>query len=213
MDKDEKLRPSQSFPSLCSSLQSHPEHRAVPLRKSVSVSELVARYQSILDCESSMPKPEHTKLMERRHLSQANVNPMEKKCALSQNHPNDVSRSKSMENIRPTRSNLRGLLTSFDTPKSTPRNNTLSFAPLKTTIPSGVLRKREADTSIMTTIQPLSRERKPCKDASFPSSLQGNQRKAQWSPATIPRKESAAKVRSGCFVRGAVKVDFDRYWT
>ncbi|XP_064361774.1 xin actin-binding repeat-containing protein 1 isoform X2 [Dromaius novaehollandiae] len=198
MDKAEKLRPAQSLPALCHSPRSRAEHRAVPLRKSVSVSELVARYQSILDCESNMSKQEHPELMERRHLSQANVNPMGKKCALSQNHLNDVSRSKSMEdlpmhNIGPTRRNLRGLLTSFDIAKATPRSKTLSFAPLKTASPNGILRKREADTRIMTTIQPLSRESKPRKDASFPSSLQGSQRKAQWSPATITWKESAEK--------------------
>ncbi|KFQ84408.1 hypothetical protein N337_12482 [Phoenicopterus ruber ruber] len=43
MEKAEKLRPAQSFPFLCHSPRSSPEHRAVPLRKSVSVSELVAR--------------------------------------------------------------------------------------------------------------------------------------------------------------------------
>ncbi|KGL77153.1 hypothetical protein N309_11756 [Tinamus guttatus] len=43
MDKAEKLRPAQSFPALCSAPCSHPERRAVPLRKSTSVSELVAR--------------------------------------------------------------------------------------------------------------------------------------------------------------------------
>ncbi|KFW66716.1 hypothetical protein AS28_04544, partial [Pygoscelis adeliae] len=42
MEKAEKLRPAQSFPFLCHSPRSSPERRAVPLRKSVSVSELVA---------------------------------------------------------------------------------------------------------------------------------------------------------------------------
>lgn len=97
----------------------------------------------------------------------------------------------------PTR-NLKGLLTSFDTPKATQRCKTLHFAPLKTPSPSGILREREADTRIMTTIQPLSVETKPRKDPSFPSSLQSIQRKAQWSPATTKWKESPAKV-SSCF--------------
>ncbi|KFQ66223.1 hypothetical protein N334_05515, partial [Pelecanus crispus] len=44
MEKADKLRPAQSFPSLCHSPRSSPDHRAVPLRKSVSVSELVARW-------------------------------------------------------------------------------------------------------------------------------------------------------------------------
>ncbi|XP_068790269.1 xin actin-binding repeat-containing protein 1 [Struthio camelus] len=199
MEKAEKLRPAQSFPVLCRSPSSRLERRAVPLRKSMSVSELVARYQSILDCESNMSKQEHPKLMERGHLSQINDDPVGKKCALTQNHPNDASRSKSMEhlpmhNISLTKRNFRGLLTSCDTPKATPRSKTLSSTLLKTASPNGILRKREADTRIMTTIQPLmSRERKPCKDPSFSSSLQGNQRKAQRSPATITWKESTAK--------------------
>ncbi|XP_075602850.1 xin actin-binding repeat-containing protein 1 isoform X3 [Balearica regulorum gibbericeps] len=65
MEKAEKLKPAQSFPFLCHSPRSSPEHRAV-LRKSVSVSELVARYQSILDCESSMSKQEHRKSIQRK---------------------------------------------------------------------------------------------------------------------------------------------------
>ncbi|KFP68113.1 hypothetical protein N322_10667, partial [Cariama cristata] len=44
MEKTEKLRPAQSFPFLCHSSRSSPESRAVSLRKSVSVSELVARW-------------------------------------------------------------------------------------------------------------------------------------------------------------------------
>lgn len=43
MEKAKKLRPAQSFPSLCHSPRSNPELRAVLLRKAVSVSELVAR--------------------------------------------------------------------------------------------------------------------------------------------------------------------------
>ncbi|KFO84917.1 hypothetical protein N320_07757, partial [Buceros rhinoceros silvestris] len=43
MEKAEKLRPAQSIPFLCQSSRSSPEPRAVLLRKSVSVSELVAR--------------------------------------------------------------------------------------------------------------------------------------------------------------------------
>ncbi|XP_054673404.1 xin actin-binding repeat-containing protein 1 isoform X2 [Grus americana] len=136
--------------------------------------------------------------MERRYLSQTSVSPMGKKHALSQSHCSDMSWSKSMEDLpipninAPTR-NLKGLLTSFDTPKATQRCKTLHFAPLKTPSPSGILREREADTRIMTTIQPLSVETKPRKDPSFPSSLQSIQRKAQWSPATTKWKESPAK--------------------
>ncbi|KFP07320.1 hypothetical protein N300_12053, partial [Calypte anna] len=45
MEKSQKLRPSQSFPLLCHSPKSSPEQsRTVPLRKSVSVAELVARW-------------------------------------------------------------------------------------------------------------------------------------------------------------------------
>ncbi|PKU35857.1 xin actin-binding repeat-containing protein 1 [Limosa lapponica baueri] len=198
MEKAEKLRPAQSFPFLCHSPRSSPERRAVALRKSVSVSELVARYQSILDCESTMSKQEHPKLMERRHLSQNKVSPMEKKHALSQSHRTDMSWSKSMEdlpipNINVPARNLKGLLTSFDIPKTTQRCKTLPFAPLKTPSPNGILRKREADARIMTTIQPLSMETKPHKDPSFPSSLQRIQRKAQWSPDTIKWNESPVK--------------------
>ncbi|KAM9302631.1 xin actin-binding repeat-containing protein 1 [Morus bassanus] len=197
MEKAEKLKPAQSFPFLCHSPRSSPERRAV-LRKSVSVSELVARYQSILDCESSMSKQEHPKLMERRFVSQTKVSPMEKKHALAQSHPRDMCLSKSMEDLpipnisAPTR-NLKGLLTSFHTAKATPQCKSLHFAPLKTPSPNGILRKREADPRMMTTMQPLSMETKSHKDPSFPSSLQSIQRKAQWSPATIKRKESTAK--------------------
>ncbi|XP_027551275.1 xin actin-binding repeat-containing protein 1 isoform X2 [Neopelma chrysocephalum] len=66
MEKAEKLRPAQSFPSLCCSPRSNPELRAVLLRKAVSVSELVARYQSILDCDRSMTKQEHPKSIPRK---------------------------------------------------------------------------------------------------------------------------------------------------
>ncbi|XP_030368703.1 uncharacterized protein LOC115619882 isoform X2 [Strigops habroptila] len=198
MEKAEKLRPAQSLPFLCRSPRSNPEHRAVLLRKSVSVSELVARYQSILDCESSMSKQEHPKLMERRHLSQINVSPMGKSYAFSQSHPTDTCSSKSMEdlpipNISAPARNLKGLLTSFDTPKATPRCKSLHSASLNTPSPSGILRKREADARIMTTIQPLGMETKLHKDPSFPSSLKSIQRKAQRSPATINWKESTAK--------------------
>ncbi|CAM9238821.1 unnamed protein product [Bubo scandiacus] len=199
MEKTKQLRPAQSFPFLCHSLRSSPERRAVSLRKSVSVSELVARYQSILDCESSMSKQEHPRLMERRYLSQTNVSPMGKNYVLSQSHPSDMYLSKSMENLPisnisgPTR-NLKGLLTSFDIPKATPLCKSLHFASLKISSPNGILRKREADARIMTTIQPLSMETKPHKDQSFPSSLQSIQRKARCSPAIIKWKESPAKV-------------------
>lgn len=44
MEKAEKLRPAQSFPSLCHSPRSNPELRTLLLRKAVSVSELVARW-------------------------------------------------------------------------------------------------------------------------------------------------------------------------
>ncbi|KFP83947.1 hypothetical protein N310_12565, partial [Acanthisitta chloris] len=44
MEKSAELRPVQSFPTLCHSPRSNPECRAVVLRKSVSVSELVARW-------------------------------------------------------------------------------------------------------------------------------------------------------------------------
>ncbi|KFR09040.1 hypothetical protein Y956_03923, partial [Nipponia nippon] len=44
MEEAEKLRPAQSFPFLCHSPRSSPESRVIPVRKSVSVSELVARW-------------------------------------------------------------------------------------------------------------------------------------------------------------------------
>ncbi|XP_027516467.1 xin actin-binding repeat-containing protein 1 isoform X2 [Corapipo altera] len=66
MEKAEKLRPVQSFPSLCCSPRSNPELRAVLLRKAVSVSELVARYQRILDCDRNMTKQEHPKSIQRK---------------------------------------------------------------------------------------------------------------------------------------------------
>lgn len=124
---------------------------------------------------------------------------MGKKHALSQSHRSDISWSKSMEdlpipNINAQTRNLKGLLTSFDTPRATQRCKTLPFTPLKTPSPNGILRKRENDARIMTTIQPLSMDTKPHKDPSFPSSLQTIQRKAQWSPATIKWKESPVKV-------------------
>ncbi|KFP27529.1 hypothetical protein N325_02579, partial [Colius striatus] len=43
MEKAEKLMPAQSFPVLCHSPRSSPESGVV-LRKSVSVSQLVARW-------------------------------------------------------------------------------------------------------------------------------------------------------------------------
>ncbi|XP_071416589.1 uncharacterized protein [Pithys albifrons albifrons] len=198
MEKAEKLRPAQSFPSLCHSPRNNPVHRAVLLGKAVSVSELIARYQSILDCERNMTKQEHPKLMERRYPSQTNATPMGKNYALSPSHPSNMCPNKSMEGLpipnisAPTR-NLKGLLTSSDTPKVTPRCKSLHCAPLKTPPPKGLLRKREADASPMTTIQPLSMEPRPRKDPSFLSSLQNFQRKAEQSPATIKWKESSAK--------------------
>ncbi|EOA95189.1 hypothetical protein Anapl_17982, partial [Anas platyrhynchos] len=153
MEKAEKLRPAQSLPFLCHSPRGIPEHEAVPLRKSVSVSELVARYQSILDCESKMSKKEYPKLMERRYLSQTNGNPMGKKYSLSQSHRGDVSWNKSTEDlpihkISATTRNLQGLPTPFDTRKANPQSNTSPFAPLKTPPHNGILRKREADTRV-----------------------------------------------------------------
>ncbi|XP_057254277.1 uncharacterized protein LOC130593268 [Pezoporus wallicus] len=198
MEKAEKLRPAQSLPFLCHSPRSNPEHRAVVLRKSVSVSELVARYQSILDCESNMLKQDHPKLMERRYLSQINVSPMGKNYAFSQSHPSGVCSSKSMEDLpfpnisAPTR-NLKELLTIFDTPKATPQCKTLPSASMNTPSPNGILRKREADARMLTTIQSPSMDTKAHKDPSFPSSLQSIQRKAQRSPVTIKWKESTTK--------------------
>ncbi|XP_062477366.1 xin actin-binding repeat-containing protein 1 isoform X1 [Pezoporus occidentalis] len=198
MEKAEKLRPAQSLPFLCHSPRSNPEHRAVVLRKSVSVSELVARYQSILDCESNMLKQNHPKLMERRYLSQINVSPMGKNYAFSQSHPSGVCSSKSMEDLpfgnisAPTR-NLKGLLTIFDTPKATPQCKTLPSASMNTPSPNGILRQREADARVLTTIQSPSMDTKAHKDPSFPSSLQSIQRKAQRSPVTIKWKESTTK--------------------
>ncbi|XP_068002034.1 xin actin-binding repeat-containing protein 1 [Melanerpes formicivorus] len=198
MEKAEKLRPAQSFPFLCHPPRSSPERRAVLLRKSVSVSELVARYQSILDYESSMSKQEHPKLMERRHLSQAKVSPMGKSSALYQSHPTNVRLSKSMEDlpipdISAPKRNLKELLAIFDTPKANPQHKSLHFAPLKTPSPNDISRNRKADTRIMTTIQPLSMETKPRKDLSFPSPLQSIQKKALWSSDTTKWKESPAK--------------------
>lgn len=137
--------------------------------------------------------------MERRYLSQTNVSTMGKKHALFQNHPSDMCSSKSMEhlpipNISAPARNLKGILTSFDTPKATPQCKSLHFAPLKTPTPNGILRKKEPDARIMTTVGPLSMETKLHKDPSFPSSLQSIQKKAQRSPATIKWMESPAKV-------------------
>lgn len=132
--------------------------------------------------------------MERRHLSQTSVSPEGKSCALSQSHPGDTHSSKSMEDLptpnisAPTR-NPRGLMTSLGTPKAAPH-----FAPLKTPSPNGILRKREANAGIMTTIHPLSVATKPLKDPSLPSSLQSMQRKAEWNPATVRWKEPPVKV-------------------
>jgi len=137
--------------------------------------------------------------MERRYPSQTNVSPMGKKTARSQSHHSNMSWSKSMEalpipNINASKRNIKELLTSFDTPKAAQQCKTLHCAPLKTSSPNGILRKREADARVMTKIQPLSMDNKPRKDPSFPSSLQSIQRKAQSSPATIRWKESPAKV-------------------
>ncbi|XP_048806549.1 xin actin-binding repeat-containing protein 1 isoform X1 [Lagopus muta] len=198
MEKAEKLRSAQSFPFLCHSPRSSSQHRAIPLRKSVSVSELVARYQSILDYESSMSKQEHPKLMERRYPAQSNVNPMGKKHTLSQSHSSDGVWSKSMEDLpihktSTTTRNLNGHLANLDTPKATAQSKTLPLAPLKTSSLHSILRNREADTRIMTTIQPLSRNTKLHKEPSFSSSLQSIHKKAQWSPTIITWKDSAAK--------------------
>lgn len=54
MEKAEKLRPAQSLPFLCHSPRGIPEHEAVPLRKSVSVSELVARWVAILQLQMTI---------------------------------------------------------------------------------------------------------------------------------------------------------------
>ncbi|KAL2307157.1 hypothetical protein Nmel_000105 [Mimus melanotis] len=196
MEKAEKLRPAQSFPSLCHSPRSNPELRTVLLRKALSVSELVARYQCILNGEKSMTKQEHPKLMEARYPSQNNVIPVGKSCASPRSHPCDMCSSKPMQGVlipkigAPAR-NFRGLLTSSDTPKISPQSKSSRCAPLEAPSP---LRRREADhTSILTTIQPLSMDSKPHRDPAFPSPLQSIQRKARWSPATTTGKESAAK--------------------
>lgn len=136
--------------------------------------------------------------MERRYLSQTNGNPMGKKYGLSQSHRGDVSWNKSTEDlpihkISATTRNLQGLPTPFDTRKANPQSNTSPFAPLKTPPHNGILRKREADTRILTTIQPLITETKPHREPSFPSSLQSMQR-MQWSPTIITWKKSASKV-------------------
>lgn len=128
--------------------------------------------------------------MERRYLSQTNGNPMGKKYGLSQSHHGDVSWSKSTEDLPIHKISAT---TPFDTRKANPQSNTLPFDPLKTPPHNGILRKREADTRILTTIQPLSRETKPHREPSFPSSLQSMQR-MQWSPTTITWKKSASKV-------------------
>ncbi|XP_063033304.1 xin actin-binding repeat-containing protein 1 isoform X1 [Melospiza melodia melodia] len=198
MEKAERLlRPAQSFPSLCPSPRSNPELRAVLLRKAVSVSELVARYQRILNGEKSMTKQEHPKLMEARCASQSNATPVGKNCTLPRSHPCAMCPSKPMEGAPipkiPAR-NFRGLLTSCDTPKTTPHCRSSPCAPLEAPSPKGPVRKREADlTSILTTVQPLSLESKAHRDPAFPSPLQSIQRKARWSPATTPGKKSATK--------------------
>ncbi|XP_066170957.1 uncharacterized protein [Sylvia atricapilla] len=196
MEKAEKLRPAQSFPSLCHSPRSNPELRAVLLRKAVSVSELVARYQSILNGEKNMTKQEHLKLMEARYPPQNNATPVGKNCALPRCPPCDVCPSKPTEAVpipkisAPAR-NFRGLLTSSEIP---PHCQNSHCAPLEAPSPKGPLRKREADhTNILTTIQPLSMESKPPRDPAFLSPLQSIQRKAPWTPATSSGKESAAK--------------------
>uniref|UniRef100_A0A8C0ZAM1 Xin actin binding repeat containing 1 n=7 Tax=Passeriformes TaxID=9126 RepID=A0A8C0ZAM1_CYACU len=200
MGKAEKLQPAQSFPSLCHPPRSNPELRTVLLRKAVSVSELVARYQSILNGEKNTTKQEHLKLMEARYPSQDNAIPVGKTRALPRSHPCDMCSSKPMEGVpipktgAPAR-NSRGLLASSDTPKVTiPHCQSSPCAPLEAPSAKGPLRRREADhTSILTTIQPLSMESKAHRDPAFLAPLQSIQRKARWSPATTPGKESAAK--------------------
>lgn len=124
---------------------------------------------------------------------------MGKKHTLSESHSSDVFWSKSMEHLpshknSATTRNLNGHLTNLDTPKATPQSKTLPLTPLKTPSLHGILRNRETDTRIMTTIQPLSKNTKLHKEPSFSSSLQSIQRKAQWSPTIITWKDSAAKV-------------------
>ncbi|XP_030120076.4 xin actin-binding repeat-containing protein 1 isoform X1 [Taeniopygia guttata] len=197
MEKAERLRPAQSFPSLSHPPRSNPELRAVLLRKAVSVSELVARYQRILNGEKNVTKQEHAKLMEARYPSQNNAIPVGKNCAFPQSHPCDMCSSKPMEGVpipktgAPAR-NFRGLLASSATPKITPRCESSPCAPLEAPSPKGPLRKRD-HSSILTTIQPLSLESQPPRAPAFLSPLQSIQRKARWSPATTTGRESAAK--------------------
>ncbi|RMC04719.1 hypothetical protein DUI87_17889 [Hirundo rustica rustica] len=181
------------------SSMSNPELRTVLLRKAVSVSELVARYQRILNGEKNMTKQEHLKLMGSRYPSQNNAIPVGKNHALPRSHPCDMCSSKPMESApipkigAPAR-NCRGVLTSSDTPQIPPHRKSSRCAPLEAPSPKGPLRRREVDhTSILTTIQPLSMESKAHRDPAFLSPLQSTQRKAPWSPATTAGKESAAK--------------------
>ncbi|POI31683.1 hypothetical protein CIB84_004566 [Bambusicola thoracicus] len=74
MEKAEKLQSAQSFPFLCHSPRSGSEHRAVPLRKSVSVSELVARWVADLLLQvtvdlwlSKVGSPSSTSLTNKPH--------------------------------------------------------------------------------------------------------------------------------------------------
>lgn len=74
MEKAEKLRSAQSFPFLCHSPRSSSEHRGVPLRKSVSVSELVARWVADLLLQvtidlwlSRVGSPSSTSLTNKSH--------------------------------------------------------------------------------------------------------------------------------------------------
>uniref|UniRef100_A0A803W8H8 LIM zinc-binding domain-containing protein n=1 Tax=Ficedula albicollis TaxID=59894 RepID=A0A803W8H8_FICAL len=188
MEKAEKLRPAQSFPSLCHSPRSNPELRTVLLRKALSVSELVARYQRILNGEKSMTKQEHPKLMDARYPSQNNVIPVGKSCALPPSRPCDMCSSKPKEGVPIPK--IGAPARNF-TPQITPRCRSSHCAPLEAPSP---LRRREDDhTSILTTIQPLSMDSKPHRDPALLSPLQSIQRKARGSPATTTGKESAAK--------------------
>lgn len=151
--------------------------------------------------------------MERRYPAQSNVNPMGKKHTLSQSHSSDGVWSKSMEDLpihktSTTTRNLSGHLANLDTPKATAQSKTLPLAPLKTSSLHSILRNREADTRIMTTIQPLSRNTKLHKEPSFSSSLQSIQKKAQWSPTIITWKDSAAKVCRCSSLRAPLKFIF-----
>ncbi|XP_075778967.1 xin actin-binding repeat-containing protein 1 [Pelodiscus sinensis] len=194
MERTGKPRQPQSFRVTFGSPGSSSAHRAAALGRN-SVSELVARYQNILDYERAPSKQVNFQSMVRNVPQKA----LGEKLAPPQGHVNNGSRSKSMENLTfyqfSSTAVKQRLQTSGDwrlpnTGKAAPTSQPTAFPfPALQTAPfRGSFRKSEMEPSTMTAIQGA----KTWTELAF-SSSQSNSRRQQWSVATHTEKESARK--------------------